>query len=140
MKHASLFFIACIAACMLSSCAAEQCRYHLIVFERSAGKVLAEGIGQPEVCKALFEPAGIYIGPHIDIPQDAEVFGTLVVTRDDQLKALPLYTWHDKTGGMNFGCNGPAPQFAHHAKSREELLASLKQMLEGTPERQNTNP
>jgi hypothetical protein len=139
MKHPSLFFIGCIAACLLSSCSAEPYRYHLIVFERSAGKVLAEGAGQPGACKVMFEPA-IYMGPVIDIPKDAAVFGTLVVTRKEELKALPLYTWQDKSGGRHFGCNGPGPNFAHHAKSREELIASLTKMLEGAAKQKNTNP
>ena len=113
-----------MAACMLSSCSAEPYRYNLIVFERSAGKLLADGVGKPEYCKALFEPS-VYLGPVIDIPKDAAVFGTLVVTRKEELKAIPLYIWQDKSGGRNFGCNGPGPQFAHHAKTEKELVKSL---------------
>lgn len=125
----SIHILTCLMASLLmTSCQGSSYRYQLIEFENSLGKVSAEGMAKPEVFKGVFEPA-IYIGPHIDIPKDANVFGVLIVMRDEELEVMPLYTWQDEAGITHAGCNGPMPQFAHQAKSKEELIQSLARML-----------
>jgi len=116
---------ALIALCILTSCSSSPYTYHVIAFGKSSGTTLAKGVGKAEQCKALFEPPGVYIGPYIVIPKDASVFGALVVVRKGEVKVIPLYTWHDNAGVERFGCNGPAPQFAHHGKSQDELAKSI---------------
>jgi hypothetical protein len=120
---------ALLSLCLLTSCASPSYTYHAVVFDKSPGTIVAAGVGNAKHCKALFEPPGTYIGPHIDIPKDASIFGGLVVIRQGQVKVVPLYTWQDKAGVKKFGCNGPAPQFAHQGNSQEELMKSITKII-----------
>lgn len=117
-----------VTLCLLMSCTAQNYRYHVLSFTKSASKSMATGIANPEACKSLFEPA-VYLGPVIDIPDDAVIWGTLIVTRENDLKAIPLYSWENRKGEKLFGCNGPSPAFALQAKTPAELAEMIAKRL-----------
>jgi hypothetical protein len=117
-------------ALALGSCSTGNYRYACVSLETIPGKVLAEGNGNPRPCKAMFErPLELYVGPAIEIPKAATVYGVLVITHGRRIGAIPLHKWTTEKGEAQFGCNGPTPQFAHQGKTQEEFLASLKHFL-----------
>ncbi len=114
-------------ALALGSCATGNYRYACISLETAPGKTLAEGNGNPRPCKAMFErPLPPYVGPAIEIPKTATVYGVLVITHGGQIGAIPLHKWTTEKGEAQFGCNGPTPQFALHGKTQEEFIASIQ--------------
>ncbi len=117
-------------AFVLGSCSTGNYRYACVSLETTPGKILAEGYGNPRPCKAIFErPLPPYVGPAIEIPKTATVYGVLVITHGGQIGAIPLHKWITEKGEAQFGCNGPTPQFAHHGKTQEEFLASIERRL-----------
>jgi hypothetical protein len=111
------------AGCSGSSSSTYRCT--CVVFDKSPATVIFSVDGKPEVCKALFAPPNVYIGPVVDIPETASVWGGLVVSHGNNIKAVPLYTWKDDEDKIQFGCNGPTPSFAQKGKSRDEFVNSI---------------
>ena len=107
-------------------------RYACFVFvgpprlpSQDAFGISLRGKGDPEGCSLLLDPPGVYIGPSIDIPEGATVFGTLTVTDGLRIAAIPLHMWESEGGAVEFGCNGPSPRFARKASNPEEFLRAV---------------
>lgn len=71
----------------------------------------------------------VYIGSAISIPPDAELVGTLAISRGSEVKGIPLYVWKLQDGALRYGCNGPHPAFAHEGTNIEEFVESITDVL-----------
>ncbi|MCP5524389.1 MAG: hypothetical protein H7A46_22895 [Verrucomicrobiales bacterium] len=92
-------------------------------------KPMKAGEGDPSVCETFFSPSRAYIGRITPIPQTATAFAVVVVTDGDTSAIVPLFTWLDEGGTKLFGCNGPSPLFALSARTGEELIKALDELL-----------
>lgn len=109
-------------------------QYEVISHERTQPNVIAAGQGDPQQCRNAFPPPPVYIGPMINIPPDAAVAGTLTIQRkrngQTEQEQFFIRKWTDEQGKVRFGCNGPAPQFAHRGATIEEVGQSVRKIFD----------
>jgi hypothetical protein len=72
-------------------------------------------------------------GERIEIPKNATLLGTLVITDGDEILMMPFYTWGDGNH-KHFSCQGftfgKAPAFSVAADTETEFLQRMKKRLE----------
>ena len=122
---------AALVACGIAYGHHRRYRYSVIFFSvpDGPGDLVLSGRGSGAVCRSVFVRPTIYIGPCIDIPDDAETFGVIVVSRGYEVGTVPLKTWTGSDGMVRYGCNGPSPSFAMCATDRDELLSKIPKRL-----------
>lgn len=120
----------CLLLGLLAGCSqARTYHYSIHVLKPALIQTAVEsGEGNPAICKHLFKPP-VYIGPVIDIPPTAQPFGVMVVTDGNTSAIVPLFTWSDEKGAKQYGCNGPSPRFAQSARTGEELIRNMRDLL-----------
>ena len=105
-------------------------RYTVFLFEaRGRHRAVESGKGNVEVCRLLFDPPLIYTGRFVDIPEEARVFGVVLVSKGSASKLVTLCAWDEGEKGEFWGCNGPAPVFAQMEESRQECIEAIAEVL-----------
>lgn len=131
MRH---FAFILLSVSLALSTLAENQTYHINAFRfdvKISGNVIAAGqeSGDPEICAHLFTRPITYDGHIVQIGTNATAFGAVAVTDGRSTRIIPLFKWTDAKGVSHFGCNGPAPLFAHHEYSQDALVTSLLKTL-----------
>lgn len=99
-----------------------------------------EGRGDPQNCRLLLDPPGVYVGPRVAIPENAAVFAVLAVTDGETIRAIPLHTWKTEGGATEFGCNGPSPHFARKASDLKTFLRTVLDAVKRQDGSSSPNP
>ena len=120
--------------------AVKQFKYACILFNQK-GQVAFEGTLNAQQFKKWFTPDNVFVGgTRIEPPDDARVFGVLVLTNGEKILTMPLYVWmNDKL--ENFVCQsyvlGLPPIFRIHlphlyfgkTATRQDFLEEMKVKL-----------
>jgi hypothetical protein len=108
-------------------------RYEAITIKGNQPETVFQGNISPEQFQKWFKSDYVVGGERIEVPKDATLFGTLVLTDGQQILVMPFYTWGDEKH-KDYRCQGfevgKAPAFAVSGQSEKVFLQSMKKRLE----------
>jgi hypothetical protein len=107
--------------------------YEAIAIKQNQPRVIFRGHITAKQFQKWFKSNFAVIGARVEIPKDAMLWGTLVLTNGQEILVLPFYQWNNQTRSV-YCCQGfefgKAPMFRTLEKSEESFLRSMKRQLE----------